>query len=63
MNIAALTLGIVFLVMGIAFRKPAAGQDERAMKNKRLASTLMFFASAAFFVAAGVSFFSAMSRS
>ena len=55
MNIAALTLGIVFLVMGIVFRTRASGQDEQAMKNKRLASTLMFVASAAFFVAAGVS--------
>ena len=55
MNYATLTLGIAFLVIGIAFRTKASGQDERAMKNKRFASNFMFAASAAFFFSAALS--------
>ena len=55
MNWPAVALGFVFLAIGIAFRKPAPGQDERAIKNKRFASNFFLFASVAFFFAAAVS--------
>ena len=41
--------------IGVAFRKPAPGQDEKAIKNKKFASNFFLFASVAFFFAAAVS--------
>ena len=62
MNWPALAIGFVFLAIGVAFRKPAPGQDERAIKNKKFASNFFLFASVAFFFAAAVSAFSLLNR-
>ena len=55
MNWPALVIGFVFLAIGVAFRKPAPGQDERSIKNKKFASNFFLFAAVAFFFAAAVS--------
>ena len=58
MNWPALAIGFAFLAIGVAFRKPAPGQDEKAIKNKKFASNFFLFASVAFFFAAAVSAYS-----
>ena len=57
MNWPALAIGFAFLAIGVAFRKPAPGQDERAIKNKKFAANFFLFASFAFFFAAAISAF------
>ena len=58
MNYSALTLGLVFLAIGLVFAKAARAPEPMVAKNKRLAATLFIVASAAFFVAFALSAFS-----
>lgn len=58
MNYPALTLGFVFLAIGLVFARAARAPEPTVAKNKRLASNLMFVASAAFFIAFAFSAFS-----
>jgi hypothetical protein len=57
-NYSALILGLVFLAIGAAFLRAAKSPNDAMAKNKRLAATLFFVASAAFFVAFAFSAFS-----
>ena len=57
MNYPALTLGFVFLAVGLVFARAARAPDAAVARNKRLASNLMFVAAAAFFAAFGFSVF------
>ena len=59
MNYAALALALVFAVLGVVFMRWPNSAEPVMVRNKRLASTLFFLASAGFLVAFTISLLNA----
>ena len=57
MNYASLALALVFAAVGVFFQRWPSSAEPVMVRNKRLASTLFFVASAGFLVAFTISVF------